>query len=196
MDRIRYEANDFKFNNGYAIPVHVLAKRIADLAQIATQKASYRAMAVSTVLIGIDDEKGPQVFKLDAAGHYLPYKGKIINISTSTMNMNAGVKTKPFHNIDLYVSMNETILAVATGKLEAEAMNFLEKRATEFPTLDANGTIEMAISSMQYILSTDFKSNEIEVGIISMEGGNQKFRTLTADEIEDRLTAITEKADN
>ena len=47
---------------------------MADLAQIATQKASYRAMACITILIGIDEEKGAQLFKLDPAGHYLPYK--------------------------------------------------------------------------------------------------------------------------
>lgn len=84
---------------------------------------------------------------------------------------------------------------VATGKLEAEAMNFMEKRVTEFPTLDEASTIEMCISCMQYILSTDFKASEVEVGVISMDGGNQKFRTLTIDEIEDRINAITEKAD-
>ena len=51
----------------------------------------------------------------------------------------------------------------------------------------------MAISTMQYILSTDFKSSEIEVGVMS---AGQKFRTLGEDEIEERLNAISEKSDS
>eukprot|EP01035_Chromulina_nebulosa_P033311 gene33311-44593_t len=74
VERIRYEANEFTFENGYPMPVHALAKRIADLCQVYTQEASSRAMACMMLLIGWDEEKGPQVFKVDPAGHYLPYK--------------------------------------------------------------------------------------------------------------------------
>lgn len=74
MERIRYEANEFWFSNGYAMPPHALAKRIADLCQVNTQEASSRAMAVIMLFIGYDDEKGAQLFKVDLAGHYLPYK--------------------------------------------------------------------------------------------------------------------------
>ena len=56
------------------MPVHALTKRIADLCQVYTQEASSRAMACVMLLIGWDEEKGPQVFKVDPAGHYLPYK--------------------------------------------------------------------------------------------------------------------------
>mmetsp|Transcript_4308 Transcript_4308/g.3864 ORF Transcript_4308/g.3864 Transcript_4308/m.3864 type:complete len:245 (-) Transcript_4308:49-783(-) len=157
IQTIRQEANQFKFDNGFPMPVHSLAKRYADLCQVATQEASYRAMACVGLFIGYDDEKNAQVFKVDPAGHYLPYK------------------------------------AVATGKLEAEAMNFLEKKVNDLSTLTNNETIELAISTMQYILSTDFKSNEIEIGVIS---STNKFYTLTSEEIEERLVAITEKADN
>lgn len=34
VERIRMEANEFRFNNGYAMPVHVLSKRIADICQV------------------------------------------------------------------------------------------------------------------------------------------------------------------
>lgn len=122
-----------------------------------TQEASQRAMACIVLLIGVDEEKGAQVYKVDPAGHYLPYK------------------------------------AVASGKSEPEAMNFLEKRVDELPGLDENGAIEMAICAMQYVLSTDFKSTEIEVGVVSL---GKKFRVLGEDEIEERLNSITEKADN
>ena len=108
------------------------------------------------LLIGVDDEKGAQVLKVDPAGHYLPYK------------------------------------AVATGKAELEAMNFLEKKVDELSTLDENRTIEMAIVAMQYILSTDFKSTEIEVASIKI---GSTFHLLTESEIEERLTAISERSE-
>jgi len=55
------------------MPVHMLAKRIADIAQVNTQSASMRPLATVCLLVGVDDEKGPQVFKVDCAGHYLPF---------------------------------------------------------------------------------------------------------------------------
>lgn len=75
IQRARYEAADFQFKYGYTIPVHMLAKRIADLAQVNTQSASMRPLATVCIFIGVDDEKGPQVFKVDCAGHYLPFFG-------------------------------------------------------------------------------------------------------------------------
>mmetsp|Transcript_27851 Transcript_27851/g.26687 ORF Transcript_27851/g.26687 Transcript_27851/m.26687 type:complete len:245 (+) Transcript_27851:160-894(+) len=157
IERIRYEANEFKFNNGYSMPVHALSQRVADICQVYTQEASSRALACVMLLIGVDDEKGAQVFKVDPAGHYLPYK------------------------------------AVATGKAEPEAMNYLEKKVDDLETLSEKDTIELAVSAMQYVLSTDFKSTEIEVGVISVGG---KFRVLKEEEIEERLNAIAEKSDS
>lgn len=156
VERLRYEATEFQYNNGYAMPVHALAKRIADICQVHTQEASSRALACMILLIGADEEKGAQTFKVDPAGHFLPYK------------------------------------AVSTGKYEPEAMNYLEKKVTELDLLDENATIEMAISAMQHILSSDFKGTEIEVAVVSV---GKKFRVLSEVEIEERLNVIAERSD-
>merc|ERR1712194_699708 len=37
--------------------------------------ASMRPLAVVLLIVGVDDEKGPQVLKVDPAGHFLPFKG-------------------------------------------------------------------------------------------------------------------------
>ncbi|CAK4624041.1 hypothetical protein LEN26_018744 [Aphanomyces euteiches] len=74
VQRLRYEAHEFENKFGYAVPVHVLAKRLADISQVYTQHASMRALGVVTILIGIDEEKGPQLFKIDPAGNYRGYK--------------------------------------------------------------------------------------------------------------------------
>jgi len=75
IQRARMEAADYAFKNGYSMPVGVLARRIADIAQVNTQSASMRPLASVMILIGVDDEKGPQVYKVDCAGHYLPFFG-------------------------------------------------------------------------------------------------------------------------
>jgi 20S proteasome subunit alpha 1 len=73
VQRARYEAAKWEFDNGYSTPVKVLAKRMADLAQVNTQSASMRPLACISLLIGVDDEEGPTVYKVDCAGHYLPF---------------------------------------------------------------------------------------------------------------------------
>lgn len=75
IQRARMEAADFQYKYGYPIPVHVLARRIADIAQVNTQSASMRPLACVMLLVAVDDERGPQLFKVDCAGHYLPFFG-------------------------------------------------------------------------------------------------------------------------
>eukprot|EP00934_Nitzschia_sp_Nitz4_P003122 Nitzschia sp. Nitz4//scaffold14_size191712//106931//107859//NITZ4_001729-RA/size191712-processed-gene-0.317-mRNA-1//-1//CDS//3329536945//3112//frame0 len=73
VQRARMEAGEWQYDNGYAMPVSVLSRRMADLAQVKTQRAHMRPFACIGLFIGVDDEFGPQVFKVDCAGHYLPY---------------------------------------------------------------------------------------------------------------------------
>jgi 20S proteasome subunit alpha 1 len=70
----RAEASEFRYNHGYAMPVHVLAKRMADLAQVYTQQAGRRAYAAMMILCAVDEERGPSLYKVDPAGHYFGYK--------------------------------------------------------------------------------------------------------------------------
>jgi 20S proteasome subunit alpha 1 len=73
VQRARYEAGLWTYDNGFAVPVSVISKRMADLAQVNTQTASMRPLACTGLFIGVDDEKGPQIFKVDCAGHFLPF---------------------------------------------------------------------------------------------------------------------------
>lgn len=64
----RHRAAEFRFKYGYEIPVDYLAQVLADKAQVHTQFARMRPLGVMTILVGIDDERGPQLYKIDPAG--------------------------------------------------------------------------------------------------------------------------------
>jgi len=155
VQRARYEAADFRYKNDYEVPVSYLAKRMADLSQVNTQHAYTRPLGIELIMIGMDEEVGPQLYKCDPAGTYVGYK------------------------------------AVGSGQKEQEATNFLEKKFKNSPKLNTEETIQMAISSLQAILSVDFKAHELEVGVVSIK--NPKFTLLTTAEIDQHLTAIAER---
>lgn len=73
VSRLRQEAFDFQQENGSPITVDVLAMRGADLAQLYTQKSTMRAYACELILFSVEPEFGPQLFKIDPAGHYMGY---------------------------------------------------------------------------------------------------------------------------
>ena len=65
-----------------------------------------------------------------------------------------------------------------------------EKRDTENDASDTDYTVQSAIEELQHVLSADFKPTEIEVGLVE---GSNNFRTLSEEEIENHLTAISQR---
>nr|GMC58966.1 proteasome subunit alpha type-6 [Ipomoea batatas] len=56
------------------MPVDVLSRWIADKSQVYTQHAYMRPLGIVAMVLGIDDEKGPELFKCDPAGHFFGHK--------------------------------------------------------------------------------------------------------------------------
>ena len=71
---MRKESGDFLNDFGYEIPIHVLGDKISEICQLYTQHAYMRPLCVVSILFTIDEEKGPQLIKIDPAGHYMGYK--------------------------------------------------------------------------------------------------------------------------
>ncbi|PIA43115.1 hypothetical protein AQUCO_02000512v1 [Aquilegia coerulea] len=155
VQQARNEAAEFRFKWGYEMPVEVLAKWIADKSQIYTQHAYMRPLGVAAMVLGIDEENGPQLFKCDPAGHFFGHK------------------------------------ATSAGLKEQEAINFLEKKMKNDPAFSYEETVQTAISALQSVLQEDFKPTEIEVGVVRVE--NPVFRVLSTEEIDEQLTAISER---
>jgi len=155
VNKARAEAAEFRFNYGYDMPPDVLAKRVADLAQVFTQQAGRRPLGVAMMLIGIDDERGPQLYKIDPAGYYIGYK------------------------------------ACAAGAKDQEAANVLEKKLKADTALSYEDTVQIAIATLQTVLSADFKASDIEVGVVRTS--NPRFTILSETEVENHLTAISER---
>lgn len=85
----------------------------------------------------MDQERGPQCFKLDPAGYYVGYR------------------------------------ATAAGAKQQEASNHLEKLLRKEPgsigaaDLKGDGAVEVALTTLSTVLATEFKSTEVEVGIVT-----------------------------
>ncbi|KAI8870135.1 N-terminal nucleophile aminohydrolase [Ramicandelaber brevisporus] len=168
--RIRYEAAEFCYKYGYEIAPETLAKRIANLAQVSTQNAGRRPLGIATTIIGIDDERGPQLYKCEPSGFYAGYFATAMGAKAQESFTALEKKLKGASE------NSESVGTIAPSDAVAN--------------LDTIQTIETAISALSNVLAMNFKKNDIEVGIVTT--ADRKFRTLSADEIDVHLNRIAE----
>lgn len=81
--------------------------------------------------------------------------------------------------------------ACAAGTKEQEATNALEKLIKNKSLATERETVEEALACLQSILAVDFKPNEVEVGVVSID--DPSFRLLDETTIEQYLNWIAER---
>ncbi|KAF6008460.1 hypothetical protein HII12_004210 [Brettanomyces bruxellensis] len=166
--RARSESAEFKYKYGYEMPVDTLTKRMANLAQVYTQRAYMRPMGVSLMFIGVDDELGPLLLQTDPAGYYC-----------SAQAIAVGTKKQ-----ELSTALERAYKKKTKGHYRDE--NGKRKLLVEG---NANKVIEYAITLLSNTLGTEFRKNDLEVGVATKGA----FRSLTPDEIDERLISIAEQ---
>ncbi|KAF9563678.1 proteasome subunit iota [Agrocybe pediades] len=173
--RARSEAAEFRYKYGYEITPDALARRMANINQVYTQRAAMRPLGISMIMIGIDPEFGPQCFKLDPAGYFVGFHATAAGQKQQEAMNNLEKKWKKLDN----------------GRGGEDA-------AKAGQSLDRDAVIEMAIEVMSTVHATDYKPGEIEIGIVSTsedepEKTRGKWRVMDEAEIEEHLLAYAEK---
>jgi len=74
VSRARYEAADYKYHYGYEMPPDMISKRLADIGQSYTQIAHMRPLGCCLIMIGWDEEKGAQLYRVDPAGFFCGFR--------------------------------------------------------------------------------------------------------------------------
>lgn len=171
VTRTRMEAAQFKYKNGYDVPVSYLAKRVADVGQVYTQHAFMRALGVVSLFCAMDDEDGPQLFKCDPAGHYLGYKACA-----------AGAKEQEANNF------LEKRMRTAEEKAKEAAAGTTSAAAGG---MEMSKAIETAIIALQTVVGSDLKPTDLEVGVVTRS--EPRWRQLTEQEIDQQLAAISDR---
>jgi len=159
------EAADFRYKYGYEMPCDALAKRIANISQVYTQRAFMRPYGVATTLISLDSEFGPQLYKCDPAGYYTGYKA----------TASGPKQQEAFNHLEKKLKNKDC----AEGSWEDVVELAITTLSTVLSVDFKKGELEIGI------VGGPRKDGK--------EGTDPSFRALTEDEIEERLQAIADK---
>ena len=145
------------------------------------------------ILIGIDPEFGPQIFKLDPAGYFVGFHATsagqkqqeaMNHLEKKWKKLDSGGGADDAAKAGKTLSRSEVIeVRYSSGSLPDEAHKTCK---------------QMAIEAISTVHATDFKPGEVEIGIVSDAEDEPlktrgQWRVLPEDEVEKHLLAYAEK---
>jgi len=157
------------------MPVDALAKRLANIAQVSTQRASVRPYGVAMILIAHDDERGPQVYKTDPAGTFTGFKAA-----------SAGPKSQEAHN---YLEKQYK----KTGRNNPENFDRTQLIELAISTLSTVLSVDFKATELEIGIceAPKYSDKEIEAAE-NPPSQTGEFKLLTTEEIDERLQSIAE----
>jgi 20S proteasome subunit alpha 1 len=188
VQRLRAEASEFRYQNGYEAPVSYLALRLADINQVYTQHAYMRPLGVTLLFLGWDEHEGgydgPRLFKVDPAGYCIGYRACA-----------AGAKDVEAQNW-LEKRLRERQEEMGDEQGERLALSVTSAGGgygaplRDIP-LSEEETLELAIGALQSVTSSELKPADLEIALVT--SNKKAFHVLNDHQVEEILTRLSER---